>query len=111
MESRNRTASSAARTFYRRALSQAEQVDLDEARRVEGIDDEIALLRLRLRRLMEEQPGDVDLLLKGVRVLLRAVATRYRLSPKARDDLAGSLGALLEHFKTALGVGDDAHGV
>ena len=81
--------------FYRRALSEAEQLELGEAKEVEGLDDEIALLRVRLKRALEERPKDLKLLLRGLDLLVKAVAARYRLSPKARKDLAENLAATL----------------
>ncbi|MEK7282123.1 MAG: hypothetical protein AAB037_07235, partial [Chloroflexota bacterium] len=53
----------------------------------EGLDEEIALLRVKLSQLLIEHPEDTDLLLKGVGMLVRAVAARHRLSKKAEDDL------------------------
>jgi hypothetical protein len=44
------------RGFYSRALDEAEKLELEEASHVEGIDEEIALLRVKLRELLEEQP-------------------------------------------------------
>ncbi|MBI4232898.1 MAG: hypothetical protein HY686_00465 [Chloroflexi bacterium] len=92
--------------FYAQALTEAERLRLPRARQVEGLDEEIALLRVRLLRLVEEQPQSFDLLLKGVALLVRAVATRYRLSPKAQEDLAGSIAGVLEGIGTALGLGE-----
>src|SRR3990172_2466671 len=66
-----------------------------EAQQVEGLDDEIALLRVRLKRAVEERPEDMQLLVRGVDLLVKAVAARYRLSPKARRDLADNLAATL----------------
>ncbi len=83
------------RNFYRRALSEAEREALGPAQEVEGLDDEIALLRVRLRRALEERPEDMQLLVRGLDLLVKAVATRYRLSPKARRDLAENLAAVL----------------
>ncbi len=85
----------AARNFYRQALNQAERLDLERAQEIEGLDDEIALMRVRLKRAVEEHPQDVQLLVKGLDMLARAVGTRYRLSPKSRRDLADNLGAVL----------------
>lgn len=84
-----------ARNFYGRALDRAERLDLAEAERVEGLDDEIALLRVRLKRAVEKHPEDVQLLVKGLDMLVRAVGARYRLSPKSRKDLAENLAAAL----------------
>ncbi|MBI2913818.1 MAG: hypothetical protein HYY03_07850 [Chloroflexi bacterium] len=83
------------RNFYRDAMSEAEQVELGEAQQVEGLDDEIAVLRVRLKRAVEERPEDLQLLVRGVDLLVKAVAARYRLSPKARRDLAENLAATL----------------
>ena len=74
--------------FYSSALSRAERVRLAQARDMEGsLDEEIALLRLRLRRAAQERPEDLELLLKGVNTLVRAVSARYKLSGQEKDEL------------------------
>jgi hypothetical protein len=84
-----------ARNFYRGVVDRAERLDLERASEIEGLDDEIALMRVRLKRAIEERPEDVQLLMKGLDILVRAVGARYRLSPKSRKDLADSLAATL----------------
>jgi len=84
-----------ARNFYGAALDQAERLDLELAQEIEGLDDEIALMRVRLKRAVEQHPEDVQLLVKGLGILVRAVGARYRLSPKSRKDLAENLAAAL----------------
>ena len=84
-----------ARNFYRQSLDRAERLDLEQAQEIEGLDDEIALMRVRLKRAVEQHPEDVQLLVKGLDILVRAVGTRYRLSPKSRKDLAENLAAAL----------------
>ncbi len=83
------------RDFYATALTDAERLQLADARRVDGLDEEIALLRERLRSALEQRPQDFDLLREGVALLVRAVATQYRLSPRARKDLADRMAAVL----------------
>ncbi len=90
-----RRARATARNFYRHALDQAERLDLERAQQIEGLDDEIALMRVRLKRAVEAHPQDVQLLMKGLEILVRAVGARYRLSPKSRKDLAENLAATL----------------
>jgi len=68
-----------AERFYTAALTEAERADFPEALQVEGVDDEVALLRLRLREAFKERPEDLLLALKGVEVLTRVVAVRYKL--------------------------------
>jgi len=84
--------------FYRDALSEGEQVDLEKAAEVENLAEEIAVLRVRLKTALSERPKDYALLVRGIGMLTRAVATQYRLSPRASQDLADSLGDLLARF-------------
>ena len=88
--------------FYGQALSRAARVRLAEARGVEGLDEEIALLRAKLRQLVEEHPERTELLLKGISLLVKAVATRYKLSPKAQDDLYQNVVGVLKGIGDAL---------
>ena len=84
------------RRFYEGVLGEAERLELSAARRLEGLDEEIALLRLRLRKALQEHPEDTQLMVKGIELLVKAVAAKYRLSPKARRDLADNLAQVIE---------------
>ena len=74
------------RRFYHQALNEAERADLPVALEVEGVDQEIAMLRLRLRTALKDRPEDLALMLKGIDALRKIVATRYRLPREARRD-------------------------
>ena len=82
--------------FYAQALSQAEQVELSQARDVEGLDEEIALLRLRLKEMLGEQPGNMPLLLRVIELLVKAVSTKYRLSKGDKENLAEAITGVLK---------------
>ena len=92
--------------LYEEALTKAERMRLPRARRVVGLDEEIALLRVRLVSHAKEHPESFDLLLKGVALLVRAVATRYRLSPAAKEDLERSIAGVLEGVGRSMGLGE-----
>lgn len=81
--------------FYEEALSRAERVRLSRARQINGLDSEIALLRVRLGRLAKEQPENLDLLIKGIGMLVRAVSAKYKLSQEAEGDLYSSVLGVL----------------
>ena len=81
--------------FYDRALTEAERLLLPEARELEGLDEEIALLRVRLNTALQERPQDLPVLLRGIELLVKAVAARYRLSRKAEGDLYQSAVGVL----------------
>jgi hypothetical protein len=84
--------------FYDAAVPEADRVALAVAREVEGIDQEIAVLRVRLRRALEDHPENMPLMLKGIEMLTKALATRHRLSKGAKDDVSTNMRALLSEF-------------
>lgn len=88
--------------FYNEALSQAEKVRLSRAKQIQGLDEEIALLRVRLNRLAEEQPENLDLLIRGIGMLVRAVSAKYKLSHKSEEDLYQSLLGVLKGVGSVL---------
>ena len=106
MTTRSETPAAEAAGFYEEALTEAERLRLPRARGVEGIDDEIALLRVRLLGYAQKSPENLEVLMKGVALLTRAVATRYRLSPKSQQDLMDCLVGVVEGVGRGLGVGD-----
>ena len=92
--------------FYTAALTEAEKMRLPLAREMEGLDEEIALLRVRLVTCALEHPDKFDLLIKGVAMLTKVVSIRYRLSPDAKEDLESSLAGVLEGVGRSMGLGD-----
>jgi len=73
---------SSPRGFYSRALNEVERVGLEEAFDVEGLDHEIALLRVKLRALLEAQPERTDLHFEAANIIARLVKTRYQIKSK-----------------------------
>jgi hypothetical protein len=104
--STERNGPNSAASFYDEALSAAERLRLPRARQIEGLDEEIALLRPRLLRHASENPDRFETLLRGLRLLVQAVAVKYRLSPKAADDLSKSIAGVLESVGKTLGLGE-----
>lgn len=85
--------------FYASVLDEAELIT---ALAVEGVDEELAVLRMRLLSFLRERPDDHELMLRSVNALVRAAGARYRMSAASKDDLAGALGALLLHASVQL---------
>src|SRR5262249_53303510 len=98
--------------FYAQALSEAEQVDFAAAHEIEGIDEEIALMRTKLMQALKhkqppeleaeqaaepdgQQSTEFELMLKGIEILGRLVSRRYRLPARSAEDLAAAMRASL----------------
>jgi hypothetical protein len=86
----------AATEFYASSIDSAEQ--LIEAAKIVGLDKEIALLRRRLQREVNDNDASFDLLLKGTRLLMQAVLARYRMTLQRAEELAAALERATEHI-------------
>jgi hypothetical protein len=95
------------RGFYAKALSEAEQIALSEAIQVEGVDEELALLRVRLREVIKNSAGDLPLMFTGIELLARVVATRYRLGKTGRDEVQEALVSAFTELKQAMSGGEE----
>ena len=91
--------------FYSRALEEAEELELEEASHIEGIDQEIALLRVKLRELLEEQPDRIDLHFEAANIIARLVKTRYQISKEQKKSLKEAIQKVLTEVAVPLGVG------
>ena len=84
-----------AQDFYGSALDAAERVGLEAASDIEGLDREIALLRLKLREVLSERPEDLQVMMRGIELLVKAVSARYRLSKQGEERLAESIAGVV----------------
>jgi hypothetical protein len=93
---RRRNGSQIVDGFYEKALSEAERAALPLARELRGLDEEIAVVRLRLRSALEQHPEDLTLMAKGVDLLVKALSARYRLSKDEKADLSAGIKGVLK---------------
>ena len=93
------------RGFYSRALDEAERVELEEASQVEGLDEEIALLRVKLRELVENQPDRIDLHFEAANTIAKLVKTRYQISKEQKKSLKDAIAKVLTEVALPLGIG------
>jgi signal recognition particle GTPase len=96
---------SSPRDFYSRALDEAEKLELEEASHVDGIDEEIALLRVKLRELLEEQLERIDLHFEAANIIARLVRTRYQITREQKKSLKEAIQKVLTEVAVPLGVG------
>lgn len=91
-----------ARSFYARALSAADREAFEDAHDIEGLADEVALLRLQIRRLLEEEPVDVKVVQSGMRLLVQTLVAEQRLSGRQAEGLGEAAAQLIEEFGALL---------
>ncbi len=80
-------------------------MELEEASQVEGIDEEIALLRVKLRELVESQPNRIDLHFEAANTIAKLVRTRYQISKEQKKSLKEAVAKVLTEVALPLGIG------
>ena len=83
-------------SFYDQVMEIADRVSLDDARRVEGLDNEVALLRFTVRQLIQDGAPDPKVLQSGLRLLIQAVLAQHRLTGAQAEGLGNAIAALVE---------------
>ncbi len=91
--------------FYSKVLDEAERLDFKLATDVEGIDDEIALLRVKIKSLLERDPENFKLIMQATSILARLVKTRYNISKEDKKGLKEAIGNVLRDVALPLGIG------
>ncbi len=96
--------------FYAGVFDSADRRELlGAAAGVEGLESEIAVLRLLLRKELSKHDGtDFKLLQSGIRLLIQALLAQHRLTPQQAENLGDSMVAFLEQFGGALLASDGA---
>jgi len=92
-------------SFYSKVLDEAEKLDFELASGVEGIDDEIALLRVKIKSLLENDPENIRLIMQVTNALERLVRTRYNITKEQRKGLKEAIGNVLRDVALPLGIG------
>ena len=86
-------------------LNEAEQLDFELATGVEGIDDEIALLRVKIKSLLANDPENIKLIMQATNTLARLIRTRYNISQEDKKGLKEAIGNVLKEVALPLGIG------
>ena len=90
--------------FYSKVLDEAEQLDFMLATGVEGIDDEVALLRVKIKSLVAHDPDNIALICKAINTLARVVGAKYNLHRKDKQGLKNAIGNVLRDVALPLGI-------
>ncbi len=90
-------------SFYARVLGQDQQTALEQARELEGLDEEITLLRTLVQSAAKEDPQGPQLL-KLTDLLVKAVTARARITGKKEDELPEAVAGVLNEIREVLGL-------
>jgi len=93
--------------FYDKVFDEADRLDFELASGVNGIDDEIALLRVTIKSILgdENGPKKIKLLVDATNALERLIRTRYKISKEQKKGLKEAIGNVLRDVALPLGIG------
>ena len=90
--------------FYSRMLDEREQRDFKMASNVNGVDDEIALLRVKIKSVLLHDPENIKLIMRATNTLERLIRTRYNISRDQKPGLKEAIGNVLKDVAIPLGI-------
>lgn len=91
--------------YYSRILDEAERVDFRLASGIEGIDEEIALLRLEIKKAIAGgDDKNLKILVRAMGVLEKLVRTRYQITASQRRGLKEAIENVVRDIFVPLGV-------
>lgn len=91
--------------FYARILDETERFDFHDATGIDGIDDEIALIRLEIKKSISgADERNLLLLVKAAGALEKLIRTRYQISAANRKGLKEALVDAVEKVLVPMGV-------
>jgi len=91
-------------SLYSKVLDEAEQIDFELAAGVNGIDDEIALLRVKIKSILAHDPENIKLIMQATNALARLVKTRYNITREQKKGLKEAIGNVLREVALPLGI-------
>lgn len=89
-----RATGAAAGSFYTERLTDEERAALAQAATLSGVDAEIAVLRVLIRRVLTR--GDLDAARRGIETLCRTLKLRHALDDQSSSHLSEALSHVLD---------------
>lgn len=91
--------------FYSKVLDEAERFEFKDAVGMEGIDEEIALMRLEIKKAISGgDERNLLLLVKAAGALEKLIRTRYQITAAQRRGLKEAISNVIKDVLVPLGV-------
>jgi uncharacterized membrane protein len=90
--------------YYSKVLDEAQRMDFELASGVNGIDDEIALLRVKIKAILEKDPENFPLITQAVKVLTRMVQAHFNMSKGDKRGFKEAIEKLWQNVAVPAGI-------
>ena len=91
--------------FYSKALTAAERIQIEECASISGLDEEIILLRMKLKDLVDSSPDRMDLHIAAANSIAKLVKIRYQITKDESHSLRDAISKVLTDVALPLGIG------
>jgi len=88
--------------FYSKTLTPQQQEALQDAAGLDGLDQEIAVLRLKIASVVENDPQNINVLMTAMSLLARLLQTKQLLDKQDRHKLVEAIQAVLRDVAAPL---------
>jgi hypothetical protein len=89
--------------FYSKVMDAAERRNLTVANDIDGIDNEIAVLRVKIRNVLAKEPGNIKLIMAAITTLAGLLKARAALNKDQKKSLKESMGNMLQEIAAQIG--------
>jgi hypothetical protein len=90
--------------FYSKVLDEKEQAAYDHAIFVEGVDEEIALLRVKMISLLERDPENIRLITQAANTLIKLIIIKYNVDKNDPGSMKEAIFTVLKDAALPLGI-------
>lgn len=90
--------------FYSKVLDEAQQLDLIAAEDITGIDNEIAILRVKIKAVLEQDPENIKLIMEATNTLARLLRTKYNLDKSQGKSVKEAILKVVSDLAVPLGI-------
>jgi hypothetical protein len=90
--------------YYSKKFDEIDRLDVESANQVEGIDEEMALLRYEIKKAITGgDERNLLLLVKAAGAIEKLIRTRYRISSAEHKGLKEGIGNIIKEYLAPLG--------
>ena len=90
--------------FYSDVMNQTGKKNFEQAVSLDGIDEEIALLRVKIKGLVEHDSNDIKLIMRAVDSIGRLARIKYSIGKNDKKGLLDAVGNVLKDIVLPVGM-------
>jgi hypothetical protein len=93
--------------YYSDVLDSDQLREYEEAINVEGLDEEIALMRVKIKSICEKDSENLKLLTLAINALVKMIIVKYGIDKNDKKTLVETVGNIFKNYGFALGIAFD----